>query len=233
MPIFLGFLWSGAALRASDSEKLEPPDWPVRLRAVCSIATGRRWRTMRDEPRKTNTALCFGTENVMEEKEEEIVLGSPVLGAGSKQSFLLLSPSHLVFLLGILMIIAVCIFVLGRASTFLYPRGQGREKLEFSGRGERGGAVSTLPNRANRPGSSSSSPRPLPSGSGQTLPPTDRSSPLSVRGGYSAHQSQSSPPTQPRPSEPGHSSPPSPTHTPTFALSPTVSLRLAPACQWR
>jgi len=31
------------------------------------------------------------------------------------------------------MIIAVCIFVLGRASTFLYPRGQGREKLEFLG----------------------------------------------------------------------------------------------------
>lgn len=94
------FLWSGAALRASDSEKLEPPDWPMRLRAVCSIATGWRWRMMRDEPRKTNTALCFGTENVMEEKEEEIVLGSPVLGPG-------------------------------RASTFLYPRGQGRGKWEF------------------------------------------------------------------------------------------------------
>lgn len=94
--------------------------------------------------------------------------------------------------------------------------------MGVSGRGERG-AVSTLPNRTNRPGPSSSSPRPLPSGSGQSIPPTDRSSPLSVRGGYSTHQSQSSPPTQPRPSEQGHSSPPSP-HTLPHSLSHPQSL---------
>uniref|UniRef100_A0A671MW77 Ataxin-2-like protein n=1 Tax=Sinocyclocheilus anshuiensis TaxID=1608454 RepID=A0A671MW77_9TELE len=103
------------------------------------------------------------------------------------------------------------------------PQRAREREMGVSGRGERGGAVSTLPNRANRPGPSSSSPRPLPSGSGQTLPPTDRSSPLSVRGGYSAHQSQSSPPTQPRPSEPGHSSPPSP-HTLPHSLSHPQSL---------
>uniref|UniRef100_A0A8C2GJ32 Ataxin 2-like n=1 Tax=Cyprinus carpio TaxID=7962 RepID=A0A8C2GJ32_CYPCA len=80
------------------------------------------------------------------------------------------------------------------------PQRAREREMGVSGRGERG-AVSTLPNRGNRPGPSSSSPRPLPSGSGQTLPPTDRSSPLSVRGGYSAHQSQSSPPAQPRPSD--------------------------------
>ncbi len=219
----LGFLWSGAALRASDSEKLEPPDWPMRLRAVCSIATGWRWRMMRDEPRKTNTALCFGTENVMEEKEEEIVLGSLVLGSGSKQSFFLfitisssLSPwytdDH------------CCLYLCFREGKYIPLPQRAREReMGVSGRGERGGAVSTLPNRANRPGPSSSSPRPLPSGSGQTLPPADRSSPLSVRGGYSAHQSQSSSPTQPRPSEPGHSSPPSP-HTLPHSVSHPQSL---------
>uniref|UniRef100_A0A8C2A0A6 Ataxin 2-like n=1 Tax=Cyprinus carpio TaxID=7962 RepID=A0A8C2A0A6_CYPCA len=102
------------------------------------------------------------------------------------------------------------------------PQRAREREMGVSGRGERG-AVSTLPNRGNRPGPSSSSPRPLPSGSGQTLPPTDRSSPLSVRGGYSAHQSQSSPPAQPRPSEPGHSSPPSP-HTLPHSLSHPQSL---------
>ncbi|XP_067269322.1 ataxin-2-like protein isoform X2 [Pseudorasbora parva] len=103
------------------------------------------------------------------------------------------------------------------------PLPQRAREREISGRGERGGAVSTLPNRTNRPGTSSSSPRPLPSGSGQTIPPSDRSSPLSVRGGYSTHQSQSSPPTQPRPSEPGHCSPPSP-HTLPHSLSHPQSL---------
>ncbi|XP_050962059.1 ataxin-2-like protein isoform X2 [Labeo rohita] len=102
------------------------------------------------------------------------------------------------------------------------PQRAREREMGVSGRGERG-AVSTLPNRTNRPGPSSSSPRPLPSGSGQSIPPTDRSSPLSVRGGYSTHQSQSSPPTQPRPSEPGHSSPPSP-HTLPHSLSHPQSL---------
>ncbi|XP_067237823.1 ataxin-2-like protein isoform X1 [Chanodichthys erythropterus] len=102
------------------------------------------------------------------------------------------------------------------------PQRAREREMGVSGRGERG-AVSTLPNRTNRPGPSSSSPRPLPSGSGQPIPPTDRSSPLSVRGGFSTHQSQSSPPTQPRPSEPGHSSPPSP-HTLPHSLSHPQSL---------
>ncbi|XP_016406974.1 ataxin-2-like protein isoform X2 [Sinocyclocheilus rhinocerous] len=102
------------------------------------------------------------------------------------------------------------------------PQRAREREMGVSGRAERGGAVSTLPNRTNRPGPSSSSPRPLASGSGQPIPPTDRSSPLSVRG-YSTHQSQSSPPTQPRPSEPGHSSPPSP-HTLPHSLSHPQSL---------
>ncbi|XP_016342452.1 ataxin-2-like protein isoform X2 [Sinocyclocheilus anshuiensis] len=103
------------------------------------------------------------------------------------------------------------------------PQRAKEREMGVSGRAERGGAVSTLPNRTNRPGPSSSSPRPLASGSGQPIPPTDRISPLSVRGGYSTHQSQSSPPTQPRPSEPGHSSPPSP-HTLPHSLSHPQSL---------
>ncbi|XP_051994863.1 ataxin-2-like protein isoform X1 [Xyrauchen texanus] len=102
------------------------------------------------------------------------------------------------------------------------PQRAREREMGGSGRGERGGAVSTLPNRTNRPGPSSSSPRPLPSGSSQPISPTDRSSPLSVRG-YSTHQSQSSPPTQTRPSEPGHSSPPSP-HTLSHSLSHPQSL---------
>lgn len=73
---------------------------------------------------------------------------------------------------------------------------------------ERGGPSSSLPNRTNRPAPSSSSPRPpLPSGSGQPTPPSDRNSPLSIRGGYSPHQAQCSPPAQPRPLEVGHVSP--------------------------
>ncbi|KAG1967593.1 ataxin-2-like protein isoform X1 [Pimephales promelas] len=98
------------------------------------------------------------------------------------------------------------------------PQRAREREMGVSVRGERGGAVSTLPNRTNRPGPPSSSPRPLPSGSGQPIPPTDRSSPLSVRGGYSTHQSQSSSPTQP-----GHSSPPSP-HTLPHSLSHPQSL---------
>ncbi|CAM4386939.1 unnamed protein product [Leuciscus chuanchicus] len=98
------------------------------------------------------------------------------------------------------------------------PQRAREREMGVSGRNERGGAVSTLPNRTNRPGPPSSSPRPLPSGSGQPIPPTDRSSPLSVRGGYSTHQSQSSSPTQP-----GHSSPPSP-HTLPHSLSHPQSL---------
>ncbi|XP_065136771.1 ataxin-2-like protein isoform X1 [Paramisgurnus dabryanus] len=97
------------------------------------------------------------------------------------------------------------------------PQRAREREMGVTGRGERGGAVSTLPNRTNRPGSSSSSPRPLPSGSGQPIHSTDRSSPLSTRGGYS------SPPTQPRPSELGHSSPPSP-HTIPHSLSHPQSL---------
>ncbi|XP_057202748.1 ataxin-2-like protein isoform X2 [Triplophysa rosa] len=99
------------------------------------------------------------------------------------------------------------------------PLPQRAREREMGGRGERGGAVSTLPNRTNRPGPSSSSPRPLPSGSSQPIHPSDRSSPLSVRGGYST----CSPPTQPRPNEPGHSSPPSP-HTLPHSLSHPQSL---------
>ncbi|XP_049323885.1 ataxin-2-like protein isoform X1 [Astyanax mexicanus] len=100
-----------------------------------------------------------------------------------------------------------------------------REREMGSSRGERdrGGASSTLPNRTNRPGPSSSSPRPpLPSGS-QPPPPSDRNCPLSIRGGYSPHQSQCSPPAQPRPSEPGHASPPVP-HTLPHSLSHPQSL---------
>lgn len=61
---------------------------------------------MRVEPTKTNSALWSGTETVMEEKEkeEEIVLGSPVLGAGLKQSYSSFHNSHLVVLLKTLMI---------------------------------------------------------------------------------------------------------------------------------
>lgn len=103
------------------------------------------------------------------------------------------------------------------------PLPQRAREMGVSGRGDRGGAVSTLPNRTNRPGPSSSSPRPLPSGSSQALPPTDRNSPLSVSRGFSTHQSQSSAPTQPRSSEPGHSSPPSP-HTLSHSLSHPQSL---------
>lgn len=85
---------------------------------------------MKDEPRKTNTALWSATGTVM---VEGIALGSPVLGAGLTQ-FLLPFPYR--YLMGasfivrsILMIISV--FILGRASTFLYPREQGSEKWEF------------------------------------------------------------------------------------------------------
>lgn len=114
--------------------------------------------------------------------------------------------------------IAVCGY--SREGKYIPLPQRAREReMGVSGRGERGGAVSTLPNRTNRPGPSSSSPRPLPSGSTQPIHPTDRSSPLSVRGGYST----SSPPTQPRPSEPGHSSPPSP-HTLPHSLSHPQSL---------
>ncbi|XP_051987976.1 ataxin-2-like protein isoform X2 [Xyrauchen texanus] len=100
------------------------------------------------------------------------------------------------------------------------PQRAREREMGVSGRGERGGAVSTLPNRTNRPGSS---PRPHASGSSQPNPPTDRSSPLSVRGGYSTHHSQGSPPIQPSPSEPGHSSPPFP-HTLPHSLSHPQSL---------
>lgn len=81
----IGFLWSGAALRASGSEKLEPPDWPMRSRLVHSIATEWRWRMTKEELMKTNSVQWFETGTVRQEKEkgEEIVLGSPVLGAGS------------------------------------------------------------------------------------------------------------------------------------------------------
>lgn len=88
-----------------------------------------------DEPRKTNSALWFGTGTVMVEKgkEEGIALGSLVLGAGLTRSFSTFPSllSYVVLLLSILVIIAVFIFILGRASTFLYPRGQGSEKWEF------------------------------------------------------------------------------------------------------
>lgn len=87
-----------------------------------------------DEPRKTNSVLWFGTGTVMAEKgkEEGIALGSLVLGAGLTQSFSFPSLlSYVVLLLSILVIMAVFIFILGRASTFLYPRGQGSEKWEF------------------------------------------------------------------------------------------------------
>ncbi|TRY95623.1 hypothetical protein DNTS_017829 [Danionella cerebrum] len=103
------------------------------------------------------------------------------------------------------------------------PQRAREREMGVSGRTERGGASSTLPNRTNRPGPSGSSPRPLPSVSGQSIPPSDRSSPLSVRGGYSTHQSQSSPPAQPRPSETGHTSPTSP-HTLPHSLSHPQSL---------
>ncbi|XP_066498146.1 ataxin-2-like protein isoform X2 [Hoplias malabaricus] len=106
------------------------------------------------------------------------------------------------------------------------PLPQRAREREIGARGERerGGASSTLPNRTNRPGPSSSSPRPpLPSGSGQPTPPSDRNSPLSIRGGYSPHQSQCSPPAQPRPSEQGHASPPAP-HTLPHSLSHPQSL---------
>ncbi|XP_030649463.1 ataxin-2-like protein [Chanos chanos] len=106
------------------------------------------------------------------------------------------------------------------------PQRAREREMGASGRGdrERGGGLSSLPNRTNRPAPSGSSPRPpLPSGSGQPTPPSDRSSPLSVRGGYSPHQSQSSPPAQPRPSDPGHSSPPAP-HTLPHSLSHPQSL---------
>lgn len=110
-----------------------------------------------------------------------------------------------------------------REGKYIPPQRAREREMGVSGRGERGGAVSTLPNRTNRPGPSSSSPRPLPSANSQALPPTDRNSSLSVRGGFSTHQSQSSTPTQSRPSEPGHSSPPSP-HTLSHSLSHPQSL---------
>lgn len=94
---------------------------------------------------------------------------------------------------------------------------------------ERGGPSSTLPNRTNRPAPSSSSPRPpLPSGSGQPTPPSDRNSPLSIRGGYSPHQAQCSPPAQSRPLEGGHASPPAPhmlPHSLSHPQSPSDSAR--------
>lgn len=174
-----------------------------------------------DEQRKTNSALWFGTGTVMAEKgkEEGIALGSLVLGAGLTQSFSSFPSllSYVVLLLSILVIIAV--FLYFRESKYIPLPQRAREReMGVSGRNERGGAVSTLPNRTNRPGPPSSSPRPLPSGSGQPIPPSDRSSPLSVRGGYSTHQSQSSSPTQP-----SHSSPPSP-HTLPHSLSHPQSL---------
>lgn len=84
------FLWSGEALRASGSEKLEPPDWPMRSRLVHSIATEWRWRMMREELMKTNSVQWFETGSVKQQKEkgEEIALGSPVLGAGRANTFL-------------------------------------------------------------------------------------------------------------------------------------------------
>ncbi|KAM9457923.1 ataxin-2-like protein isoform 2-T2 [Clarias gariepinus] len=94
---------------------------------------------------------------------------------------------------------------------------------------ERGGPSSALPNRTNRPAPSSSSPRPpLPSGSGQPTPPSDRNSPLSIRGGYSPHQAQCSPPAQSRPLEGGHASPPAPhmlPHSLSHPQSPSDSAR--------
>ncbi|XP_023646982.2 ataxin-2-like protein isoform X2 [Paramormyrops kingsleyae] len=69
-------------------------------------------------------------------------------------------------------------------------------------RGERGGGGATtpsLPNRmggyhSSRPAPSSSSPRPpLPASSGQSASSSERSSPLSSRGGYSPHHPQGSP----------------------------------------
>ncbi|XP_036446488.1 ataxin-2-like protein isoform X1 [Colossoma macropomum] len=106
----------------------------------------------------------------------------------------------------------------------LPQRAREREMGASRGERERGGASSSLPNRTNRPVPSSSSPRPpLPSGSGQPTPPSDRNSPLSIRGGYSPHQSQCSPPAQARPSEPGHASPPAP-HSLPHSLSHPQSL---------
>ncbi|XP_028841673.1 ataxin-2-like protein isoform X2 [Denticeps clupeoides] len=90
------------------------------------------------------------------------------------------------------------------------PLPQRAREREMSSRGERDrvGPQSSLPNRAGRPGSQSSSPRPsLPSGGCQPSPSTDRSSPLSVRGVYSSSPSQSSLPTQ-TPAEIAPNSPP-------------------------
>lgn len=72
---------------------------------------------------------------------------------------------------------------------------------------ERGGS-STIPNRTNRPATLSSSPRPLPSGSSQPTQTSERTSPLSVRGGYSPHHPQCSPPAQSQNLETAHGSPP-------------------------
>lgn len=142
-----------------------------------------------------------------------------MLETGSKYDMLILLISFLLTChscIGILISIAVSVYY--REGKYI-PLPQRAREREMGGRGERGGAVSTLPNRTNRPGPSSSSPRPLPSGSTQSIHPSDRSSPLSVRGGYST----CSPPTQPRPNEPGHSSPPSP-HTLPHSLSHPQSL---------
>lgn len=106
----------------------------------------------------------------------------------------------------------------------LPQRAREREIGTSRGDRERGGPSSSLPNRTNRPAPSSSSPRPpLPSGSGQPTPPSDRNSPLSIRGGYSPHQAQCSPPAQPRPLEAGHASPPVP-HMLPHSLSHPQSL---------
>ncbi|XP_060757800.1 ataxin-2-like protein isoform X3 [Neoarius graeffei] len=106
----------------------------------------------------------------------------------------------------------------------LPQRAREREIGASRGDRERGGPSSALPNRTNRPAPSSSSPRPpLPSGSGQPTPPSDRNSPLSIRGGYSPHQAQCSPPAQSRPLEAGHASPPAP-HMLPHSLSHPQSL---------
>uniref|UniRef100_A0A4W4E1E7 LsmAD domain-containing protein n=1 Tax=Electrophorus electricus TaxID=8005 RepID=A0A4W4E1E7_ELEEL len=105
----------------------------------------------------------------------------------------------------------------------LPQRAREREMGVSRGDRERGGS-SSLPNRTNRPTPSSSSPRPsLPSGSSQPAPPSDRNGPLSIRGGYSPHQSQCSPPAHPRTMEPGHTSPPAP-HMIPHSLSHPQSL---------
>ncbi|XP_062874839.1 ataxin-2-like protein isoform X2 [Trichomycterus rosablanca] len=110
-----------------------------------------------------------------------------------------------------------------------------REREMGGSKVERGGA-STIPNRTNRPANSSSSPRPLPSGSSQPAPSSDRTSPLSVRGGYSPHPPQCSPPAQPQTLETGHASPPAAHLIPHSLLESTqsvngVSSRTSPKSQ--